>query len=213
MFFFVPFALDRYQRVPVFSLRLGLHLRGRDQRVPLPVSSRQNWTPLSRRQVSRSGPNKHVKHAQSFLTETRLAAEKRKHCSVNGQVTLDGAAWEDDCNTCQCSSGKVVCTKVCLNKLWQQTIQFGPTPLFTGETGRGESGYRSEGCARGCVLFSAVGRAKLDHNNILRFRVELLWECQILYGVDTVCFKKKHNGAIINRCQVPNAETPTVELD
>ncbi|XP_013861401.1 protein jagged-1b [Austrofundulus limnaeus] len=38
--------------------------------------------------------------------------ETRKHCSVNGHVTLDGATWEEDCNTCHCSNGKVVCTKM-----------------------------------------------------------------------------------------------------
>uniref|UniRef100_A0A671TWW3 Delta-like protein n=1 Tax=Sparus aurata TaxID=8175 RepID=A0A671TWW3_SPAAU len=40
----------------------------------------------------------------------------RKHCSVNGHVTPDGVKWDEDCNTCHCSNGKVVCTKVCLNK-------------------------------------------------------------------------------------------------
>uniref|UniRef100_A0A8C3AJK7 Delta-like protein n=1 Tax=Cyclopterus lumpus TaxID=8103 RepID=A0A8C3AJK7_CYCLU len=39
----------------------------------------------------------------------------RKPCTVNGHVTPDGLKWEDDCNTCHCLNGKVVCTKVCLN--------------------------------------------------------------------------------------------------
>uniref|UniRef100_A0A8C5I512 Delta-like protein n=1 Tax=Gouania willdenowi TaxID=441366 RepID=A0A8C5I512_GOUWI len=38
----------------------------------------------------------------------------RKSCVVNGHVTPDGVKWEDDCNTCQCSNGRVICTKVCL---------------------------------------------------------------------------------------------------
>lgn len=37
----------------------------------------------------------------------------RKPCSVDGHVTLDGVKWEEDCNTCHCSNGKVVCSKVC----------------------------------------------------------------------------------------------------
>ncbi|KAF3842281.1 hypothetical protein F7725_024232 [Dissostichus mawsoni] len=37
--------------------------------------------------------------------------ETKKHCSVNGHVVLDGLRWDEDCNTCHCSNGKVVCTK------------------------------------------------------------------------------------------------------
>ncbi|XP_028323499.1 protein jagged-1b isoform X1 [Gouania willdenowi] len=36
----------------------------------------------------------------------------RKSCVVNGHVTPDGVKWEDDCNTCQCSNGRVICTKM-----------------------------------------------------------------------------------------------------
>lgn len=41
----------------------------------------------------------------------------RKPCSVNGHVALDGVKWDEDCNTCHCSNGKVVCTKVCKHLL------------------------------------------------------------------------------------------------
>ncbi|XP_070697001.1 protein jagged-1b-like [Pempheris klunzingeri] len=51
----------------------------------------------------------------------------RKPCSVNGHVTPDGAKWEDDCNTCHCSNGKVVCTK-----MW-----CGPPSCHLGAKGRG----------------------------------------------------------------------------
>ncbi|XP_037127128.1 protein jagged-1b [Syngnathus acus] len=36
----------------------------------------------------------------------------RKACSVNGHVISDGLKWDEDCNTCHCSNGKVVCTKM-----------------------------------------------------------------------------------------------------
>lgn len=42
-----------------------------------------------------------------------FTAVMRKPCSVNGHVTLDGVKWDEDCNTCHCSNGKVLCTKVC----------------------------------------------------------------------------------------------------
>uniref|UniRef100_A0A667ZML7 Delta-like protein n=1 Tax=Myripristis murdjan TaxID=586833 RepID=A0A667ZML7_9TELE len=32
----------------------------------------------------------------------------RRPCTVNGQVTPDGAKWDEDCNTCHCSNGKVM---------------------------------------------------------------------------------------------------------
>uniref|UniRef100_A0A671QS72 Delta-like protein n=1 Tax=Sinocyclocheilus anshuiensis TaxID=1608454 RepID=A0A671QS72_9TELE len=33
-------------------------------------------------------------------------------CIANGQVTADGAKWEEDCNVCQCQNGKIHCTMV-----------------------------------------------------------------------------------------------------
>uniref|UniRef100_A0A8C7ZF66 Delta-like protein n=1 Tax=Oryzias sinensis TaxID=183150 RepID=A0A8C7ZF66_9TELE len=51
----------------------------------------------------------------------------KKHCSVNGHVAADGTKWEEDCNSCQCSNGKVVCTK-----MW-----CGPRPCTPGGKGRG----------------------------------------------------------------------------
>ncbi|TMS04428.1 Protein jagged-1b [Larimichthys crocea] len=51
----------------------------------------------------------------------------RKPCSVNGHVTPDGVKWDDDCNTCHCSNGKVVCTK----------MSCGPTSCHLGAKGRG----------------------------------------------------------------------------
>uniref|UniRef100_A0A8C3AIP3 Delta-like protein n=1 Tax=Cyclopterus lumpus TaxID=8103 RepID=A0A8C3AIP3_CYCLU len=51
----------------------------------------------------------------------------RKPCTVNGHVTPDGLKWEDDCNTCHCLNGKVVCTK-----MW-----CGPTSCHLGAKGRG----------------------------------------------------------------------------
>uniref|UniRef100_A0A8D3DAQ3 Delta-like protein n=1 Tax=Scophthalmus maximus TaxID=52904 RepID=A0A8D3DAQ3_SCOMX len=36
----------------------------------------------------------------------------RKPCSVGGHITPDGVKWEEDCNTCHCSNGKVVCTRM-----------------------------------------------------------------------------------------------------
>uniref|UniRef100_A0A8C1PZX8 Delta-like protein n=1 Tax=Cyprinus carpio TaxID=7962 RepID=A0A8C1PZX8_CYPCA len=35
-----------------------------------------------------------------------------KPCIDNGQVTADGAKWEEDCNICQCQHGKIHCTMV-----------------------------------------------------------------------------------------------------
>uniref|UniRef100_A0A3P8R5A8 Delta-like protein n=1 Tax=Astatotilapia calliptera TaxID=8154 RepID=A0A3P8R5A8_ASTCA len=52
----------------------------------------------------------------------------RKPCSVNGHVTPDGVKWDEDCNTCHCSNGKVVCTK-----MW-----CGPMSCKLGAKGRGE---------------------------------------------------------------------------
>uniref|UniRef100_A0A7N8XL17 Delta-like protein n=1 Tax=Mastacembelus armatus TaxID=205130 RepID=A0A7N8XL17_9TELE len=51
----------------------------------------------------------------------------RKSCSVNGHVMADGTKWEEDCNTCHCSNGKVVCTK-----MW-----CGPASCKVGAKGRG----------------------------------------------------------------------------
>ncbi|XP_075875032.1 protein jagged-1b [Nelusetta ayraudi] len=51
----------------------------------------------------------------------------RKSCSVNGHAKLDGAKWDDDCNTCHCYNGKVVCTK----------MRCGPTSCQLGAKGRG----------------------------------------------------------------------------
>ncbi|KAM4607893.1 protein jagged-1b [Polymixia lowei] len=36
----------------------------------------------------------------------------RRPCSVNGHPTPDGAKWDEDCNTCHCANGKVVCTRM-----------------------------------------------------------------------------------------------------
>uniref|UniRef100_A0A674NDB1 Delta-like protein n=1 Tax=Takifugu rubripes TaxID=31033 RepID=A0A674NDB1_TAKRU len=60
----------------------------------------------------------------------------RKPCSVNGHVTLDGVKWDEDCNTCHCSNGKVVCTE-----MW-----CGPTSCHASVKGR-------DGCPSGqsCV--------------------------------------------------------------
>uniref|UniRef100_A0A8C6MBV9 Delta-like protein n=1 Tax=Nothobranchius furzeri TaxID=105023 RepID=A0A8C6MBV9_NOTFU len=58
---------------------------------------------------------------------SRCQEETRKHCSFNGLAALDGATWEEDCNTCNCSNGKVVCTKV-----W-----CGPRSCKLGAKGRG----------------------------------------------------------------------------
>ncbi|KAG5266890.1 hypothetical protein AALO_G00237430 [Alosa alosa] len=33
-------------------------------------------------------------------------------CLINGHVMTDGRKWEEDCNTCQCMSGKVICTRM-----------------------------------------------------------------------------------------------------
>ncbi|GLD56178.1 protein jagged-1 [Lates japonicus] len=51
----------------------------------------------------------------------------RKPCSVNGHITADGVKWDEDCNTCHCSNGKVVCTK-----MW-----CGPASCRLGAKGRG----------------------------------------------------------------------------
>uniref|UniRef100_A0A3B4ZRG2 Delta-like protein n=1 Tax=Stegastes partitus TaxID=144197 RepID=A0A3B4ZRG2_9TELE len=51
----------------------------------------------------------------------------RKPCSVNGHVTPDGVKWDEDCNTCHCSNGKVICTK-----MW-----CGPMSCKLGAKGRG----------------------------------------------------------------------------
>ncbi|XP_049927339.1 protein jagged-1b [Epinephelus moara] len=51
----------------------------------------------------------------------------RKPCSVNGHATPDGMKWDEDCNTCHCSNGKVVCTK-----MW-----CGPASCHLAAKGRG----------------------------------------------------------------------------
>lgn len=35
-----------------------------------------------------------------------------RSCITMGRVILDGAKWDDDCNTCQCLNGRVACSKV-----------------------------------------------------------------------------------------------------
>ncbi|XP_049987863.1 protein jagged-1 [Alexandromys fortis] len=35
-----------------------------------------------------------------------------RSCVTMGRVILDGAKWDDDCNTCQCLNGRVACSKV-----------------------------------------------------------------------------------------------------
>uniref|UniRef100_A0A8C6T0D6 Delta-like protein n=1 Tax=Neogobius melanostomus TaxID=47308 RepID=A0A8C6T0D6_9GOBI len=40
-------------------------------------------------------------------------------CTHNGHMTPDGVKWDEDCNTCRCSNGKVVCTKkLLLESAW-----------------------------------------------------------------------------------------------
>uniref|UniRef100_A0A3Q1K1L3 Delta-like protein n=1 Tax=Anabas testudineus TaxID=64144 RepID=A0A3Q1K1L3_ANATE len=56
----------------------------------------------------------------------------RRSCSVNGHVIPDGTKWDEECNTCYCSNGKVVCT----------TMWCGPTSCKLGAKGRG-------GCSSG----------------------------------------------------------------
>uniref|UniRef100_A0A669ER87 Delta-like protein n=1 Tax=Oreochromis niloticus TaxID=8128 RepID=A0A669ER87_ORENI len=65
-------------------------------------------------------PDRTGSHCQEGIT--------RKPCSVNGHVTPDGMKWDEDCNTCHCSNGKVVCTK-----MW-----CGPMSCKLGAKGRGE---------------------------------------------------------------------------
>uniref|UniRef100_H3DGV7 Delta-like protein n=1 Tax=Tetraodon nigroviridis TaxID=99883 RepID=H3DGV7_TETNG len=52
----------------------------------------------------------------------------RKPCFVNGHITPDGVKWDEDCNTCHCANGKVVCTK-----MW-----CGPTSCRVSANGRRE---------------------------------------------------------------------------
>lgn len=102
---------------------LWLHLYGWDQRISLLMSTGQDWSPLSRRYKSSLDDKRtkisHNKHNFCNISKTAVAFNTvtRKPCSVNGHVTLDGVKWDEDCNTCHCSNGKVVCTKVCINKL------------------------------------------------------------------------------------------------
>lgn len=59
----------------------------------------------------------------------------RKPCSVNGHVALDGVKWDEDCNTCHCSNGKVVCTKVCkhlFSQVFMLLVQEPEKPDVTG---------------------------------------------------------------------------------
>ncbi|XP_061766564.1 protein jagged-1b isoform X1 [Nerophis ophidion] len=51
----------------------------------------------------------------------------RKACSVNGHVIPDGVKWDEDCNTCHCSNGRVACTK-----MW-----CGPMSCHLGDKGQG----------------------------------------------------------------------------
>uniref|UniRef100_A0A8C6T537 Delta-like protein n=1 Tax=Neogobius melanostomus TaxID=47308 RepID=A0A8C6T537_9GOBI len=53
--------------------------------------------------------------------------ETRQPCTHNGHMTPDGVKWDEDCNTCRCSNGKVVCTK-----MW-----CGPKSCKLGAKGRG----------------------------------------------------------------------------
>ncbi|XP_042161593.1 protein jagged-1b isoform X2 [Oncorhynchus tshawytscha] len=68
----------------------------------------------------------------------------QRPCSVNGRLTPEGAKWDEDCNTCQCFNGKVVCTR-----MW-----CGPKScrVSGGVKGRG-SGGGGAGCRSGqsCV--------------------------------------------------------------
>uniref|UniRef100_A0A8C6SWK4 Delta-like protein n=1 Tax=Neogobius melanostomus TaxID=47308 RepID=A0A8C6SWK4_9GOBI len=51
--------------------------------------------------------------------------ETRQPCTHNGHMTPDGVKWDEDCNTCRCSNGKVVCTKVS-GRQGARRLSFGP---------------------------------------------------------------------------------------
>lgn len=150
----------------------------------------------------------------------------RKPCSVNGHVTPDGVKWDDDCNTCHCSNGKVVCTKVCLNKCtllqkWRQgevfmvalytTVKHMMSLFINGrravENNRAGSGNKSK-------VVSAAKLNQLQRSQVgppsttttLTHRAELVWECQIPYRDEAVCFEKKHNATVRKLVSVASSE-------
>ncbi|KAL8173368.1 UNVERIFIED_CONTAM: Protein jagged-1, partial [Gekko kuhli] len=49
-------------------------------------------------------------------------------CIANGRTVADGSKWDDECNSCQCSNGKVTCSKV-----W-----CGPKPCLINAKGHSE---------------------------------------------------------------------------
>uniref|UniRef100_A0A8C4ISW7 Delta-like protein n=1 Tax=Dicentrarchus labrax TaxID=13489 RepID=A0A8C4ISW7_DICLA len=82
----------------------------------------------------------------------------RKPCSVNGHVMPDGVKWDEDCNTCHCSNGKVVCTK-----MW-----CGPASCHLGAKGRGRcpSGQSCIPIKEGhCFVKSCLGLGECWRSN------------------------------------------------
>lgn len=67
---------------------------------------------------SKTNPhNEHTLYCMFLTACLWFNTVTRKPCSVGGHITPDGVKWEEDCNTCHCSNGKVVCTRVRLNTL------------------------------------------------------------------------------------------------
>ncbi|KAJ8248056.1 hypothetical protein GJAV_G00237740 [Gymnothorax javanicus] len=54
-------------------------------------------------------------------------------CFVNGQVTAEGAQWEEDCNVCQCRNGKVACSKMWCSPRSCRVLGKGPGECPAGQ--------------------------------------------------------------------------------
>lgn len=62
--------------------------------------------------LNREGVNKFSLWEKKLLLKRLHLSVSGRSCITMGRVILDGAKWDDDCNTCQCLNGRVACSKV-----------------------------------------------------------------------------------------------------
>lgn len=73
--------------------------------------------------LNREGVNTYKNHdviqpvGKKLLLKRLHLSVSGRSCITMGRVLLDGAKWDDDCNTCQCLNGRVACSKVGQQKL------------------------------------------------------------------------------------------------
>lgn len=70
------------------------------------------------------------------------------------------------------------------------------------------NGYKLKGCKGGCILASRQRSQVRAMSGTAALGVELVWECQIPFKDDAVCFEEKHNGTVRNRCRMPVQKLP-----